>query len=124
NVVAPSVGIQDVSFAPLERDEYEILPDVEGHAERAWIFGLRIKGNSNEYGYVSPGGGLNSWIIRRQDTEALAVRDALNQASDADLVLPTIIRVDYGGFPPIYCTKQVTVDAKAIRIKNDWELAK
>jgi len=126
---SPRVGIDDIKFKELERNEYEILGTVEATGKVTTYLGIiTVPFFDRNVGVVVPVGGdfplaMETRIFRggQQRAFEVALFNALGEFPDADILLPVSAQVVTSD--SFFVTEYTaTVKCKAIRIKSDDEL--
>ena len=110
----PGVGPPEIGLEGLERDEFEVLGDVEkrGCASRYWVF---IPIPFLAWSYSDTNGISHPF----QDLKELAMADAMNQINsirDYDAIIAPRSIIETRTIPPVYAAVCATIRAKGVSI--------
>lgn len=112
----PGAKNPEVFLKPLERDEYEVLGDVEerGCASKYWII-LPLPWVAWSYSETNGVG----WVFN--DLNELAIADAMNQINaiaEYDSIIAPRTILESRSIPPFYWGVCATIRAKGVSIDN------
>ena len=109
------------TLAPLQRDQYEILGDVDGRAEGSTILGFSSIEGGNKNFTGSFGGGMPMGVMMEGlDTiEQAALYNAMESQPDADgIIAVRVIKGDLFSLGFLFSKESVEIKGKAIKIKK------
>jgi len=109
------------TLAPLQRDQYEILGDVDGRAEGSTILGFQSIEGGNKNFSGSFGGGFAMGIMTEglDAIEQAALYNAMESQPDADgIIAVRIIKGESFSLGFLFSKESVEIKGKAIKIKK------
>ncbi len=111
-----SIGVNDISLAPLQQSQYDVVGNITGTAEVTTFLGFPINGSNDSGAIENPVLGMLPNITFNVAKER-AIFNAIASNEDVDAVICPKFHIEKSGIPILMRTTKVTVKAKGIKIK-------